>query len=76
MLAREAVGELENCTGAGALVPEAHEVLAEVLVEVVRGGGVGDEDSESRSLERAALELLEPGGQGLAASEGDDIFRQ
>src|SRR5215203_1799252 len=59
---------------AGALSPQAGKVLPEVVVEVVGGGGVGDEDCKGRAFEFTALELLEPGGQDLAASKGDETF--
>jgi hypothetical protein len=59
---------------AGALPPQAGKVLSEVVVEVVSGGRVGDEDCKGRAFEFTAIELLEPGGQDLAASKGDETF--
>jgi hypothetical protein len=54
--------------------PQARNVLPEVVVEVVGSGGVGDENCKGRAFEFTALELLEPGGQDLAAAKGDETF--
>jgi hypothetical protein len=61
---------------AGALSPQAGKVLPEVVVEVVGGGGVWDENCKGRAFEFTALELLEPGRQDLAASKDDEVLRQ
>jgi hypothetical protein len=61
---------------AGALPPQAGKVLPKVIVEVVGGGGIGDEDCKGQAFEFTALELLEPGGQDLAASKGDEVLHQ
>ena len=61
---------------AGALPPQAGKVLPEVVIEMVGSGGVGDEDGKGRAFEFTALELLEPGGQDLAASKGDEVLHQ
>src|SRR5215217_3106867 len=59
-----------------ALAPQAHKVLAEVLIEVVGGVGIGYHDGEGRPLKLAALELFEPGGQAVAAAEGYEISHE
>ena len=59
----EVCGDLEDgLFVARAFVPQAYEVLTEVIVEVVGGVGVGYHDREGRALKLAALKLLEPGG--------------
>ena len=51
-------------------MPQVHEVLAEVVVEVVGGGGVGYHDGEGGPFQLTALELFKPGGEALAAAQG------
>ena len=55
-------------------MPQAYEVLPEVLIEMVGGVGVGYHDGEGRPLKLAALKLLEPGGQAIATAQGDETF--
>jgi hypothetical protein len=69
----EVRGDLEDSVVAWALAPQVHEVLAEVLIEVVGSVGVGYQDGEGRPLKLTALELFEPGGKTLAAVEGYEI---
>ena len=39
----------------GALAPQPHEILPEVVVEVIRGSRVGNENGQGSALEVAAL---------------------
>ena len=65
---------MKDSVVAKALTPQAYEVLTEVLVEVVGGVGVGYHDGESTLLKLAALKLLEPGGQPIATTQGNETF--
>jgi hypothetical protein len=71
----EVRGDLEDgLFVARAFVPQAPEVLPEVLVEVVGGVGVGYHDGEGGTFQLSSFEIAKPGGHAIATAQGDETF--
>src|SRR5215210_5585886 len=65
--------DLHKGISTGALAPQPHEILPEVVVEVIRGCRVGNEDGQASALEVSTLQLVKPEGKAILPTKRCEI---